>query len=151
MRIPTLLLIAVVVTPLMAPAGPQEKADPPPKKKAEDPAKKIKELQKERIDTLKELVDSTTELFKTARGAVKYEDVLEAHLLLLKAQLEAEEKESDRIALYRKTVDVLKNYEKFAQRQVAAGRTTQPAVLKIKARRLEVEIQLEKEKAKERK
>jgi outer membrane protein TolC len=130
-------------TLVMTPA--QDKVNPS-KEQIEESVKKVKELQKERIDTLKELTEQITKLAQS--GRVEFGEVLEARMLLLKAELDAAEKESDRIALYQKTIDTLKEYEERANAQVKAGRGTAAVGLKIKARRLEVEIQLEQAKVK---
>jgi hypothetical protein len=170
MRMPTLILIVIAAALPVTPAGPQEKANPPfeqlsppeglrpvkkqiagpVKKKIEEPAKTVKELQKERIATLKQLADITTQMFQ--RGNVRsFEEVLEARLLVLDAELDAAEKESDRVTLYKNMVDVLKEYETIADRMVKIAKGTQASVLKVKARRLEAEINLERAKAKEAK
>jgi len=146
MRMPALIVLAATL--LVAPAIPQDKANLP-KGQAEESAKKIKELQKERIATLKEVVDHSFTMFKNAQ--VSYEEVLEAQILLLNAELDATEKESDRIALYKKSLEALKSYEDVAKARAEAARGTATAVLKIKARRLEVEIHLEQAKMKEAK
>jgi hypothetical protein len=133
----------IVAASLTTAASAQEK---PVKEQIEASAKKVKELQKERIATLMELVDQTAALFRIAKAS--YPEVLEAQMLLLKAELETAEKESERIALYQKTVDALKVSEAVAIAQVEAGRGNHAAVLRIKARRLEVEILLEQAKMK---
>jgi hypothetical protein len=149
-KLPALVLTVAAATLLMAPATPQDKANPPTER-IEESAKKIKELRKERIDILEKLVETTAELFKVQRARVPYEDVLEAQLLLLPARLDAAEKESDRVKLYEQTIAVLKQLEKLAENNVVAGRGTQVPVYKTKARRLEAEIQLEQAKIKEAK
>lgn len=145
MRMPALILTVLAVTLLMSSASSQEK----PKEKREESAKKVRELQKERIETLKELVDHAATSYKG--GVASYEEVLEASMLLLKAELDAAEKDSDRITLYKKGVDALKEYEEVANANRQVGKGTVAAVLKIKAMRLEVEIALEQAKAKEAK
>ena len=70
----------------------------------------------------------------------------EARLLLLQAELDATEKPTDRIALYKGAIDSLKKYEEWAKGMVRSGQATETAVLKIQARRLEVEIRLERAK-----
>jgi outer membrane protein TolC len=82
-------------------------------------------------------------------GDVSFDEVLEAKLLVLKAELEIAEKQSDRIALYQNIVDELQQYEQWAAAQVQSGRGTPASLLKIKARRLEAEIRLEQAKVKE--
>ncbi|MBN9121081.1 MAG: TolC family protein [Planctomycetes bacterium] len=149
MRTLTLALTLAAAAPLTAPADARDKADPPRKESVEESAKKVKELQKERTAVLQKLVDQATTQYESGRGS--YEEVLEARLQLLQAELDVAEKPSDRVALYTKAVDALKAYEELAGAQVKAGRGTSAAVLKIKARRLEVEIQLEQTKIKDAK
>jgi outer membrane protein TolC len=128
-------------------AGPQDNRNPPPKEQVDESSRKVKELRKERIATLKELMDPATGAFRSARAS--YEEVLEAQSLLLQAELDAAEKESDRLAIYKQTIDALTESERRANARVQVGRGTQAAVLRIKARRLEVGIQLEQAEFKE--
>ncbi len=161
MRMSALILTVLAVTLPMAPASSQDRVKPPveelpppeglPQVKAqiEEPAKTVKELQKERIATLKQAADAIAALYKIRRAP--YEEVLEARLLLHKAELDAAEKESDRITLYKNIVDELKEFEMFADKQFKAARWTVASFLKVKARRLEAQIDLERVKAKEAK
>jgi septum formation topological specificity factor MinE len=132
-----------------APISPQDKKNPPVKEQGDASAQKIKELRKERIATLKKLVDQVASDFKSTKGS--YEKVLDAQLLLLQAELDAAEKEAERIALYGKVIDVLKKHEELAKAYLAQGRAPNSDVLRAKARRLEFEILLEQAKAKEAK
>ena len=147
MRKPALVLAVLAATLLMAPAISQDRVKPSPKELVEESAKKVKELQKERIATLKQMVDVNSRLQE--RGLASSEEVVEARLLLLKAELNAAEKESRRITLYKDIVDVLKGYEKFAEERVRTAGGTEAPILKAKARRLEAEIHLERAKARE--
>jgi hypothetical protein len=147
MRMPALILTVMAATLLIAPASPQDGVNSSRKDKTEESAKKVKELQKERIATLMEIVDATTKRFQSGQGS--FEEVLEARLLVHKAELDAAEKESDRITLYKNIVDQLKKYETFAVDSVKAARMLRSTFLKVKARRLEAEINLERAKAKE--
>ena len=131
----------------MAPAIPQDRVKPSPKERVEESAKKVKELQKERIATLKQMVDVNSRLQE--RGIASFEEVAEAKLLLLNAELDAAEKESSRITIYKSIVDVLKGGEKFAEDAVRTAGGPQVRILQVKARRLEAEINLERAKAKE--
>lgn len=111
---------------------------------------RVKELQKERVATLKALVEGTEWMFKY--GRTSSEELYEARLLLLEGELDATEKESDRIALYANIVDVLKEYEKHADAQRVNDREPDETILKalkVVARRLEAEIHLQRAKAKE--
>jgi outer membrane protein TolC len=146
---PVLILTVMAVTLPMAPASSQDKENPPRRDQAEEAAKKIKELQKERIATLKQMADVISNQFRN--GHVSFDEVLEANLLLHKAELDAAEKESDRISVYKNIVDVLKQYEEFAQARFERARGTYATFLKVRARRLEAEIDLERAKAKEAK
>ena len=146
MRTPALILTVMAATLLMAPASPQARVNLSRKDQAEESAKKVKELQKERIATLKQMADQTTKLFQ--HGSVSFEELCEARLLVLKAELDAAEKESDRITLYKNIVDVLKGYEKFAEERLRTAGGTEAPILKAKARRLEAEIHLEQAKVK---
>jgi outer membrane protein TolC len=147
MRMPARILAVMAATLLMAPAIPQDRVNLSRKERIEKSAKKVKELQRERIATLKQMVDVNSRLEE--RGMVSLEEALEARVLLLNAELDAAEKESDRVTLYKKIVDVLKGYEKFAEERVKNAGGTPVPILKVKARRLEAEIHLEQEKAKE--
>jgi hypothetical protein len=95
------------------------------------------------------MAEELAELFKHQR--VRYEEVYEARLLVLKAELDDAEKESDRITRYKNIVDELKTFERVAANRVKGGREISATVLKVKARRLEAEIDLERAKAKEAK
>jgi hypothetical protein len=145
MSTPFLTIAAAIL--LVGSVRAQDRVSLPRLERVDEAAKKVKELQKERIATLTELADMTTKLFQSAH--VKFDEACEAQLLLLQAQLDAAEKESDRVALYKNFVGMMKDYEKVAQAQVKAGQGLTTAVLKIKARRLEAEIHLEQAKARE--
>jgi hypothetical protein len=154
MRMLALILTVLAATMLIAPASPQDEAKPSRKEQKEASAKKVKELQKERIATLKEMADAAAELYRSGHVGTSYGEVLEARLLVFKAELDAAEKQSDRITLYKNIVDLLKKYEDFAKTRVRSPRSVQDTMssfLKVKAMRLEAEINLEREKAKEAK
>jgi outer membrane protein TolC len=139
------MIALILVAALTAASSTQDK----PSNQIEESAKKIKDLQKERIAVLKELVDHLDTRYKS--GTASFEEVLEARILLFKAELETAEKGSDRISLYTKMIDTLNQAEQVAKAQFGVGKVTTGDVLKIKARRLEVEILLEQEKMKEAK
>jgi membrane fusion protein (multidrug efflux system) len=146
MRTPALILAVVAATLLTAPASPQDRVNLSRKEQREKSARKVKDLQKERIATLKALADLNTRLFQ--RGRASFEAVLEARVRIFEAELDAAEKESDRITLYKNFVDVLKEYEEVANQRVKTGQGTEASVFKVKARRLEAEIHLEQTKVK---
>jgi outer membrane protein TolC len=139
-------MTALVTAAVLLTAGAQEK---PTKAMAEAPAKKVKELQNERIAALQNAADLSRRLAQS--GRIDLRDALEDRLALLKAELDAAETESERISLYKKAVGSLKEYEALAQRRFEAARETDLNFNRIKARRLEIEIQLEQAKIKQAK
>jgi hypothetical protein len=141
MRMLALTLTVMAATLLMAPASPQDRVNPSRKDKTEESAKKVKELQKERIATLEERAAIITKLFFQA-GRASVEEVYEATELVFKAKLDAAEKESDRITLYKNFVNVSRQIEKFADERMKFAAGTKASVLKIKAMRLKAEIDL---------
>ena len=84
-------------------------------------------------------------------GRLEISEALETRIDLLKAQLDAAEKDVDRLAIYKGALDALKQLEDVAKARHESGRGTELAVLKVRARRLELEIAMEKEKLKEAK
>jgi outer membrane protein TolC len=143
-----LILSVVTATLPMLIAGPRDNVKPV-NERINESTTKIKELQTERIAALKELVEISLKLYQNGRSS--YEEALDAQGLLLQAELDGTEKESDRIALYKNYVEVMKGYEKIALAQKAAGRGATTAILKFRAKRLEAEIHLEQARAKEAK
>jgi outer membrane protein TolC len=135
--------LIVVVTLLTATAIAQEKRS---RDEVEASAKKVNELRKERIATLREVVEVGFALARDGRSELR--EVSETRMTLLKAELDAAEKESDHIALYKEALDSLKHYEAIAKTTLEAGRGTNLDRLAVKARRLEVEILLEQAKIK---
>jgi hypothetical protein len=129
---------------LTGPAGSQEKTTPPGKGKAEESAKKIKELQKERIARLQGVVDLSFKLALRGRNGPSMGEVVEARMTLLAAELELTEKEADRITLYKMALLQLTQYYETARSFLRAGRGTELDVLRVDAKRLEIEIALER-------
>jgi len=137
MRMLALLAMAVLMTAAVA----QERT---PKEQPVASAERLKDLRKEWIAALKEAADISFKLAQNAR--LELGEALEDRMVLLKAELEATDKESERAALRKQTLDSLKAYEEVARSLAEAGRGSQLNVLRVKARRLEVEMQLEQAK-----
>ena len=78
-------------------------------------------------------------------GRIEVAEVLEDRLSLLKAEVDATPK-ADRIPLYSQAVDSLKQYEEVAKGRFEHGRGTEYALLRVRAKRLEVEVLLEQAK-----
>lgn len=107
-------------------------------------ARKVKELQQERIATLKAMIEVGLKLFTVGHFSTR--ELAETRMTLLKAEVEAAEKDSDRIALYQAAAEALKEYEAIAKAAKEAAKGTELDKLAIKARRLEVETWLEQAK-----
>lgn len=105
------------------------------------PESRVKKLQKERVGELRAASEVSVALAKN--GRLELSEALDDRVALLKAELEVAGTPSERVDRCRKAVDSLKEYEAIARSQKEAGRGTGLAVHRIKARRLEVEIQLE--------
>jgi hypothetical protein len=144
MRAHALILTLVAATLLIAPAISQEGATLSRDQQIEESVKKVKQLRQERIAALKAMANVIN--IQKSRGLAPDEDVLEAKLLVFKAELDASEKQSDRVMLFQSIVDVLKEYEQFADAMSKAIGGSEANFLKIKARRLEAEILLEQAK-----
>jgi hypothetical protein len=144
-RIPVLVLIGLSATVFLSTAIPQDKVNPP-RKEIEASTKKVSELQKERIATLTGLVEIAFRLALT--GRLELNDLLEERLTLLKAEVDFADKESDRIVLYEKALESLKEYQALAKARKENAMGTELPILKIKATSLEIEILLEQAKIK---
>jgi hypothetical protein len=100
----------------------------------------VRELQKERITTLDDIFTSSMALAKKGRG--EFGEALDARMALLQAELEIAEQGADRVALYKKALDSMKELEQLAAARKAAAQGTERDVLRAKAMRLEIEIAL---------
>lgn len=147
MRMPAFVLTLMAVTLGLVPVSAQDAAKVSPQEQIAESVKKVKELQAERIAALRELVDINRRLFQHAR--IEFAEVIDAQGLLFEAELEAAEKESDRIAIYQNMVDLLKQDEQFAAGRVERAQGSSAAVFKIRAKRLQAEIRLVQAKLKE--
>jgi hypothetical protein len=142
----TALIAMVMATALMVSTASPQEAGVAGGNKQEASAKRIKELQKERIATLEGMMDGATRLAK--RGSHSIEEACDAWLLLVRAQVDAAEADSDRIKFYETYVAAMQQFEEMARAQLEAARGTKVTVLRAKANRLEAEIAIERLKAK---
>ena len=142
MKATALIVMLMATTLVVSAANSQDKGGI---KNQDESTQKIKELQKEQIATLKEMTEAAAELFR--RGAASVDEIYEARTLLFQAELDAAETDADRIKLYEGLVTTMKDYEELAIARKMAARGTHVAVLKVKARRLQAEIALERLKA----
>ena len=139
----TALLVAVLTAAyLKSVANSQEDAAPSIAKP--ETVSKVQELQQQRIATLKNLVDSLNAEHRNGRRS--FDELIEANVHLLNAELETASADAERIRLHEDIVKQFTSLEEFAKAAREAGRGFNSAVLKAKARRLEAEISLERAK-----
>ncbi len=107
-----------------------------------DTSKKIRELHRERIAALQQAVDVLTAQQQNAISS--QEDVLQARLLVLNAELDASEAGPERVKLREDVVKLLK--EKEAGLSRSRGIVDPVTILNAKADRIKAEIALEEAK-----
>jgi outer membrane protein TolC len=98
----------------------------------------------ERRETLRQLVKAAEQHYRS--GNTTLPSVIRASNLLLEAELEAAKTKAERIALYEKMVENLRELEKVAEAGYKAGVRPMDDVLEARAARLKAEIQLAREK-----
>ena len=113
---------------------------------AEGSETKVKALLKERHATLEMAARVTGEDFKNAKAS--FRQVGEANRAALNAELDLCETDKERAAVREKMLAEARDYERTVEEVRNAARASYADVLKAKADRLEVEIALERAKAK---
>ena len=108
----------------------------------EDAGKKLKELHKERIATLKQIADLYSA--QIATGFVTHEEILQARLRVLKAELDATETDRERVSVHENIVELMKEFEEMTDKVVKHTHVDRTVFLKAKADRLKAEIDLER-------
>jgi len=135
-------ILAIVIALFVS----QPAATPPAKTRAprlDEASQKINALQKERRDTLQQLVKLVQQRHRA--GAVSSEAVLRASLKLNQAELDLAENRQRRIAVRKETVELLRRLEKTAKQRFEIGAGSQDEVLEARAARLQAEIELLRE------
>jgi outer membrane protein TolC len=107
---------------------------------------KLKGLLRERLATLRDVGDQTTKEYQSGRGS--FDRVHQALRMLLDAELELCDTDKERVTILEKVVEHSKEFEKYATERVRAGVASTSDALMAKAGRLEVEITLERARAK---
>jgi hypothetical protein len=107
---------------------------------------KLQALLKERLETLREMVEAAKQLYK--ENAADQGVVRQANLRVYKAELDMAETAKDRIAVLEKIADVYKEEEDSVSRLAKRGMAAQGVVREARISRLEAEIALEREKEK---
>jgi hypothetical protein len=105
-----------------------------------DAAAKLAELLDEREATLKKLLEALQR--RSEVGHATTEDVIQASIQLLKAQLDRAPTKDKRIDLHEKIVDNYRKAEDVARIRQREAQVPVDAVLKAKAKRLRAEIRL---------
>jgi outer membrane protein TolC len=113
---------------------------------AEGKQDRVKELQQERLATCREIVKQVETRYKNGQG--NYDELHEASRMVLAAELELCTSDKERVAVLEKFLPEAKKYEAMAEALFKAGQGTQTSMLKARAERLRVEIDLERAKAK---
>lgn len=124
--------------------APGDQADANGEKQVDRQAR-IKQLQKERLDALQDLVETTTALVNHARMFPA--EARQALQELLEAQLEYAPAGPERTAILKQIVDSHRKMEEAAQALRQSGRATEVDVLRAKAARLKAEIAVQREAA----
>jgi len=107
---------------------------------------KVKALLKERHATLQAIASQTTQAYQA--GKASFVQVAEANRAAHNAELALCDTAKERVAVLGRMLAEAKVYEKSAEQEYKAGTTTATDALKAKADRLEVEIALERARAK---
>ncbi len=141
MKLMGLVLTVVSCGLLIAVGNSQDAAVNAQKEQQIETAKRVKELRATRIATLKSMTELVTRRYQNAMTSA--DELYEAKLLLLNAEVDAAETDSDRMKLLQGIVEVMKEYEETAEAMVKSARANPTLVLKAKAKRLEAEIALE--------
>jgi hypothetical protein len=103
---------------------------------------KLRALLLERYDILKDIVESDKKLLELGRGDIKA--LQKATVAMYHAEADLCSTNTERIKVYEKLVDALREYEALVGRRAAAGQVNDMAVLQAKVARLDAQIKLEK-------
>lgn len=109
---------------------------------------KLKGLLKERLAALQDVVSELMKAYENGAPSISLAQVLEAKQAVLDAELDQCDTDKERIAVLEKTLALAKEYERITKAQVSAGGTHVGVAIKARAKRLEVEIALERVKGK---
>jgi hypothetical protein len=146
MKMPALFLALLVAVLLAVPARAQDKETSPAPDQNEPSAKKIQQLQQQRLGVLKEMSDQIRTLH--SKGLASIDEVYEARLAVLQAEIDATTDDSKRVTFSKDMLGVLTEWEQSADALHRSARTEGTNYLRIKARRLQAEIVWEQAKAK---
>lgn len=137
----SLLIIIAMQSTMMAETPDRTKVPQLPK----ETIAKIQDLQKKRLATLEKIVTYSKKAYESGQGSI--ESLIQASQQLAKAELDVAKTAKQRLAIHNKLLELAKEFEAVAEQRYKAGRIPIVEMLKARANRIEVEITLEKEKA----
>jgi outer membrane protein TolC len=109
---------------------------------ADDKDSKVKGLLKDRLAVLQEVVAATYTGYRS--GSVPYMEVIGARQAANKAELDLCNTDTERIAVLEKRLAIAKEEVEMVQRLVSSGEVNSTDLLKARAKRLKVEVALER-------
>lgn len=110
---------------------------------SDDMTAEIKTLQKERVETLKSLVELYVQFYQG--GKIDITPVIGAQTELVTAQLESTENPDERIALLTERLNAVTSFLKLAEQRWMAGMSSQADVYRAKSLLLDTKIKLLRE------
>ncbi len=140
----TVVVILAAAALLVGSRGIAHRADD--KKGPDKAAERLNALLKERLEVAEAEFKARVEQYE--QGRVALDLIVEASARLLRAKLETAENKAARVAVYEEHLKRVQELEKLNKAAHDAGRVFIADYLRSKCDRLEVEIQLEREKAK---
>ncbi len=138
MRWPALLVLALVLVVVTH----RESAGQPPETVVTG---EIEALQRQRVDTLRQLVDELQ--VRHEHGIVADDVLIRANHRLLAAELDLAREPAERIDICRRQLDLFQHLEALTSARFETETIPHSDVLEIQAERMLVEIQLLKEQA----
>jgi septal ring factor EnvC (AmiA/AmiB activator) len=144
-RVPGIAL--ALLLPLMAGSIYCWSGNAPPASAAPPQDAKVTTLLQERLDTLKAIAAQTAKDYESGYSSVV--QVHEAAEAVLRAELDLADSQKARIAIHEKLVAEAKKHEEHVANLAKTGKEQNLVVLRAKVHRLEAEIALEREKAKQ--
>jgi outer membrane protein TolC len=108
----------------------------------------IQKLQKERIDVLRQVVETLFERYRS--GTTDFRAVLSAHHDLLNARLDATDRPKERVVLLQEQLTLAEKTMQYAEARFQQGFSTQVDPLQAKALCLDIRIRLLREDARSR-
>jgi RNA polymerase sigma factor (sigma-70 family) len=133
--------------------GAQQEARPAAETPAKDRAaaqapgeSKVRTLLKERLDLLKKIAAALEKVYERS-GTVKLEELAQAKIAVLKAELELCQSARERVAIHEKMVALTEDLVRFAESRYQSGQLPVWELLQARVNRLDAQIELERARA----